>query len=187
MFISDFSLYFFFHGAQTNDRNGEVQFFFAGVSGIRDILRREERDHFYSFIQFEKMAAGDFLSKKFLSDSLAEKTILISCNELLPLALYYMKRTERVVAVFNKHSKVDDIIAELLAPEGELKYRQSKRWRYQSVLTEQEVFLCDLFLTGYSVRQIARMLNLPVRTVYSRINEVKHKMKIRKLHKLALV
>ncbi|RPH29646.1 hypothetical protein EHN07_05445 [Buttiauxella warmboldiae] len=142
-----------------NVRTSQYNYYFlAGVSGISEGIRESGCYIDFAFYQFERYAMCHFLSIRFLHSCLLKNSVLIASDELLPLALHYLKNTGYVIAVFRTSNTVNEIIAELSAPGEDLKHRQSERWSCKRALTAREVFLLDLFINGYSIQRIAYSL-----------------------------
>ena len=159
-------------------------YFSAGVSAVKDRIRQAGCCIDYSFIQFESLKNLNLLSENDLQKHPIKNIVIVSSSMLLPLALYYQKNTDHVLAVFKDTFPVGKVIAELSMSAVYLNNYQSKRWCGHPTLTSREVALLNLFVSGYSISQLAVELSIPVKTVYSRLEYIKNKMRVRRLRNI---
>ena len=161
-------------------------FFLSGVSAIKERIRQTGCCIDYFFIQFENLKYFNLISESFFKKNTIKNIVIISNARVLPLALHYQKNADHVLAVFKDSCSLDEVMTELSMQIECLNDCQSKRWRGHPTLTSREVHLLNLLVTGYSISQLAVEFSIPVKTVYSRLECIKIKMRLRRLETLLL-
>lgn len=145
--------------------------------GIRALLLNTYYNLTYTgiiFVDFSKYKLKLYTNKRWI-DHLKYtglRLILVSDSSMQPLASYWKKNYQQIVAIIN----TTDSYAEV---ERKIKFSFLGRRdmsTHRNRLTELELKVLNLFISEYSIKGIATTLNIPTKKVYSIKRNLQHKM-----------
>ncbi|EMW1018133.1 hypothetical protein AAEK50_005092 [Serratia marcescens] len=161
-------------------------FFKNGVTYLKSELLHYKCNRYKSvlFVDFHVSMLKIMLPSEFLKLSRLYEIVIITCPELRPLALFYFKYFNNVVAVFDLGKSVSDILCELIViRSGE---RSVCPVISGSYLTKREAYLLESFLNGKSVYRLARELSVSCKTIYNQRSFMSKKMMVKNLEHLIM-
>lgn len=119
----------------------------------------------------------DVVSSKWIENLVYEKIVIISHHQFLPLAGYYKRKNNNIIAIFEESEslKLMDVLCLGWSIE------QPKNRFEMSCLTEGEFISLRYALNGVSIQEQARSMGVCTKTVFSYRDKIVKKLKVRKL------
>lgn len=115
----------------------------------------------------------------------SSKLIIFSTPTLMPLALFWLRESDRVLAVFDIFSSINNIQIGLISHITNKK-RVTGDLDSSKYLSHREVILLNLYIEGVKNHNIQKYLNCGYKTLNSRKLALTKKFRVRKLERLVL-
>ncbi|WP_435956090.1 LuxR C-terminal-related transcriptional regulator [Dryocola sp. BD626] len=160
--------------------------FDLGVKSLKEGLGDSDLTDKYIFIQFELAFLGQLLPSKFVDVlvKFSEKDIiLVSSNELLPLAQLYSQFFRNVVGVIENCCPLSEIVRRLLSKEN-----LSTEPLLKSVtFTMRQALILECFYQGQSINMIAQKFKIDTKTAYTYKHYLTKKLSLKQISHLTML
>ncbi|CAH6637207.1 Response regulator receiver protein [Pseudocitrobacter vendiensis] len=126
------------------------------------------------FVDFSRYKINLFTNSKWIEHlkKTGLRIILVSDKQMQPLASYWKKNYQQIVSIIgatDSHEEVKRKIRTSFLGRRDMSISRNQ-------LTDLEIHVLDLFISEYTVRQIAAILNITNKKVYATKQSLKNKM-----------
>ena len=158
------------------------QCFSYGVDEIVIRLKENEAYAEYMFIDFDNHEVKNMSINNFAAQNRYDKCVLVSSENLLPLALSYFWNFSFISTVINKTESLNSVTEWLLCVNGGRKLKCDLL--HEKYLTYSELYFLEQYLAGENIYTISATLNKKQKTIYNYRKSIAVKMGLKRLENL---